>query len=67
MLEKIKKYQKHINVEQLKDVRIIGLIVFGIITLLVTWSGLGAIQANYALQKQIARLEAALDKLLKQK
>jgi cell division protein FtsB len=57
MLEKIKKYSKHSYIAQLKDVRVIGLLVFGIIVLLVTWSGLGAIQSNFVLQKQIARLE----------
>jgi cell division protein FtsB len=57
MLEKLKKYQKNPYVEQLKDVRVIGLIVFCAIALLVAWSGLGAIQSNYVLQKQIARLE----------
>lgn len=57
MLEKITKYQKHPYIEQLKDVRVLGLLVFGVITLLVTWSGLGAIQSNFVLQKQIARLE----------
>lgn len=60
MLEKIKnlkKYRKHPYVEQLKDVRVIGLLVFCVIALLVAWSGLGAIQSNFVLQKQIARLE----------
>lgn len=60
MLEKLnnlKKYQKHPYVEQLKDVRVIGLLVFCVIALLVAWSGLGAIQSNFVLQKQIARLE----------
>jgi cell division protein FtsB len=57
MLEKFKKYQTHPYTEQLKDVRVIGLLVFVVIVLLVTWSGLGAIQSNFVLQKQIARLE----------
>lgn len=57
LFEKIKKYVAKIDVSQMKDVRVIGLIVFCIIALLVTWSGLGAIQANFVLQKQIARLE----------
>jgi cell division protein FtsB len=61
MLEKINKlwsrYQKHPYVQQLKDVRVIGLIAFCAIALLVAWSGLGAIQSNYVLQKQIARLQ----------
>lgn len=57
MLEKIKKYRKHPVVNQLKDVRVIGLLVFGVIVLLVSWSGLGAIQSNFVLQKQVARLQ----------
>lgn len=57
MLEKIKKYRNHPYVDQLKDVRVLGLVVFCIIALLVTWSGLGAIQSNFVLQKQVARLE----------
>lgn len=55
--EKIKTLPKRFNIDQLKDVRVIGLVVFCVIALLVTWSGLGAIQANFVLQKQIARLE----------
>lgn len=42
---------------QLKDVRLIGLVVFCIIALLVSYNGLGAIQTNYVLQKQIAQLQ----------
>lgn len=57
MFEKIKKFRDHPYYEQLKDVRVIGLLVFGVIVLLVTWSGLGAIQSNFVLQKQIARLQ----------
>lgn len=57
MFEKIKSRVTKIDVNQLKDVRVIGLIVFCVIALLVTWSGLGAIQTNFVLQKQIARLE----------
>lgn len=57
MLEKSKKHIARIPFHQLRDVRVVGLIFFGVIALLVTWSTLGAIQANYELQKQIARLE----------
>lgn len=57
MFEKIKKYKSNQYVQQLKDVRVIGLLVFCVIALLVAWSGLGAIQTNFVLQKQIARLE----------
>lgn len=41
----------------LRDVRILGLLVFGIISVLVTWSGVQAVQDNYILQQQIVRLE----------
>jgi cell division protein FtsB len=57
MLDKIKKYRQHPYISQLKDVRMVGLLVFGVISLLVTWSSLGAIQTNYVLQQQINRLE----------
>lgn len=57
MFEKIKTVITHPYVQQLKDVRVLGLLVFCIIALLVTYSGLGAIQTNFVLQKQIARIE----------
>lgn len=57
MFEKIKNVITHPYTQQLKDVRVLGLLVFCIIALLVTYSGLGAIQTNYVLQKQIARIE----------
>jgi len=57
VFEKIKTLIKHPYAQQLKDVRVLGLLVFCIIALLVTYSGLGAIQTNFVLQKQIARLE----------
>lgn len=57
MLEKIKTYQKHPVAQELKDVRVLGLIVFCIIVLLVSWSGVRVIETNYELQQQIARME----------
>lgn len=41
----------------LKDVRVIGLMAFGAIAVLVTWSGVGVLQQNFVLQQQIAQLE----------
>jgi cell division protein FtsB len=41
----------------LRDVRNVGLLVFTVILLLITWSGIKSIQTNYGLQKQIARLQ----------
>ena len=40
--------------EQLRDVRVIGLLVFVVIVLLISWSGAKAIDTNYTLQKQIS-------------
>src|SRR3990167_10839040 len=54
MFEKIKK---HPLTQQLRDPRAIGLVAFGIVAVLVTWSGIKAVQTNYGLQKQIARLQ----------
>jgi cell division protein FtsB len=41
---------------QLRDIRVLGLAIFLIIVLLISWSGVKAIQTNYTLQKQIAQL-----------
>lgn len=57
MLEKIKTYSKHPYLHELRDVRVLGLLVFGIIVLLVSWSGVRVIETNYKLQQQIARME----------
>lgn len=60
MFEKIKtnapNYAKTF-VKSLSDVRVLGQIVFVIIVLLVSWSGVKAIQTNFELQKRIAKLE----------
>ena len=57
MIDKIKKYYNHSFVQQFKDVRFAGFVVFGILVLLVTWSGVSVIEANYELQKQVSKLE----------
>jgi cell division protein FtsB len=57
MLEKIKHIKKHPFIQQLRDVRVVGLLVFGVIVLLVSWNGVSTIQTNYELQKQIAQYE----------
>lgn len=41
----------------LRDVRNVGLLIFTIIVLLISWSGVKSIQTNYGLQKQIAQLQ----------
>lgn len=43
-------------IKELHDVRVLGVHVFVIVALLVTWSGVGVIQDNYQLQKKISRL-----------
>lgn len=56
MQDRIKQILKHPYARALNDTRVLGLIAFGIIALLVTWSGIKSIQTNYGLQKQIAAL-----------
>lgn len=57
MLEKFKIIANHPYADLLRDVRIIGFIVFGVLVLLVSYSGVNVIQTNYELQRQIAQLE----------
>src|SRR3990167_6272975 len=56
MLGKIKNPKIKQNIKLFSDPRALGLVAFGIITLLVTWSGIKAVQTNYDLQKKIAKL-----------
>ena len=57
MINKIKTIIKHPYFQQFRDVRAVGLLAFGVIVILVSWSGVKAIQTNYELQKQISALE----------
>lgn len=57
MLEKIKDLPKHPYIKELRDVRAVGILVFVVILLLISYSGLQVIDANYKLQQQIARLQ----------
>lgn len=57
MFEKIKSYQNHPTVQVLRDSRALGLVAFGFVAVLVSWSGIKSIQTNYELQKQISKLE----------
>jgi len=57
MLKKIKKDQLMLYINQLKDVRMLGLIVFVIIVILVSWSGVNVIQTNYNLEKQVSKID----------
>ena len=43
--------------QRLGDVRFAGQVVFVVIVLLISWSGVKSIQANYSLQKQISALK----------
>ena len=46
---------------QLRDVRLLGLHVFVVIALLVTWNSIGVIQTNYELQQELSRLQQEND------
>ncbi|HMH31372.1 MAG TPA: septum formation initiator family protein [Methylomirabilota bacterium] len=53
------KYVDQISnfVRRLGDVRFAGQVLFVVIVLMISWSGIKAIQMNYGLQKQISQLE----------
>ncbi len=57
MLEKIKNLVKHPLAHELRDVRVLSMVVFGVIVLLVSWSGVRVIEINYQLQQQLSRME----------
>lgn len=57
MLSKIKNLRKSDLMNFFGDVRNIGLIIFVVIALLVTWSGIKVVQTNYDLQKQISTMQ----------
>ncbi len=44
-------------IRRLNDVRFAGQVIFVVIVLLISWSGVKAIQLNYSLQKQIAAIK----------
>jgi len=58
MLEKIKNSQ---ILKSLGDIRSLGMIAFGLIALLVTWSSVKVVQTNYDLQKQISAMQQQND------
>jgi len=43
--------------QRLSDIRFAGQVVFVVIVLMITWSGVKAVQTNYNLQKQITALK----------
>jgi cell division protein FtsB len=57
MFEKIKTYQDHPYLQQFRDIRAVGLAMFAVVVLLISWSGVKVIQTNYTLQKQISQLQ----------
>ena len=57
VIEKIRAIIKDPRVQQMRDIRYLGFCVFGVMVLLVSWSGVGVIQANYKLQQQISALQ----------
>ncbi len=56
MFSKIKSILTSKKVQQLVDVRNIGLYIFSIIVLAISWSGVKTVQSNYELQKKISEL-----------
>jgi cell division protein FtsB len=60
---RINKYQKIFltYIKRLNDVRVAGQLLFLLIVLMISWSGVKTIQTNYSLQKQIAALKQQND------
>jgi cell division protein FtsB len=59
MQAKLERYEALVKayILSLRDIRNVGLLVFVVIVLLISWSGIKTIQTNYTLQKQIAELK----------
>jgi cell division protein FtsL len=59
MLDKIKQYAPlaFSHASRLRDIRVVGQLLFVVVVLLVSWSGVKAIDTNYTLQKQITALQ----------
>lgn len=57
MLETVKTILKNPYWQNFRDTRYLGFVLFGVLTLLATWSGVNVIDANYQLQKEIAQLD----------
>ncbi|HVC36398.1 MAG TPA: septum formation initiator family protein [Candidatus Dormibacteraeota bacterium] len=59
MQNKLKKYYSEVEsfVLKLGDIHYAGQLLFVILILLISWSGVKSIQTNYDLQKQIAELQ----------
>lgn len=61
MLDKIKNYPYHQLLRYFRDIRVVGLLIFGIIVLMISWSGVSVIETNYGLEKQVAKLKKEND------
>ncbi len=57
MLPEINTNKYKQKLQPFLEVRVIGLVVFAIIILLVSWSGLKVLQTNYELEKKMAQLQ----------
>jgi len=57
MLNKIKNYYQSVKMHSQWNMRVLGQLVFLVIVLLISWSGVKAIQSNYELQKQVTTLQ----------
>jgi cell division protein FtsB len=55
MLQSSNKYRLYFD--KFTDIRFIGQVVFVVIVLLISWSGVRVIHTNYQLQQQISRLQ----------
>lgn len=49
------------KIKRYSDVRIIGLLIFALIVLMITWNGMKVMQTNYELQKKEAELRQKND------
>jgi cell division protein FtsB len=60
---KIKNLKKKVIFYTLKlgDIRFVSQVVFAVIVLMITWSGVKSIETNYGLQKQISTLKQKND------
>lgn len=61
VIEKIKTIFKSPYIQQFRDVRAVGLALFALVAVVVTWSGIKAVQVNYNLQKQISKLQQQVE------
>jgi cell division protein FtsB len=46
-----------VYIQRLSDVRFLGQVIFVVIVLLISWSGIKTIETNYGLQKQISSID----------